>query len=215
MLDEFWLILKSQPGVGVLIVDRDGVVLFCNEQAKEIYYGHDFNPVGMTIEEVEGAEFAAERMSVISKVIETGKPIVLRHVRGGKHTEALIWPMQKQEDRKERVIAITRQLLESESSAKEYESVDSALVDLGPLDVLTRREIEVLALVGHGMPLKSVASHLGVAQRTVERYRTDIARKLKISSIAEAARIVQIAGLDTTDAHRPRLHRWRKPDGDG
>ena len=212
MNDEFWRILKSQPGVGVLIVDREGVVLFCNEQAKEIYYGHDFNPVGMTIEQVEGPEFAAERMPVIQKVIQTGEPVVLRHVRGGKHTEALIWPMQKIEGRKERVIAITRQLLESESSHGQYESVDSKLVDLGPLDALTRREIEVLALVGHGMPLKAIATHLGVAQRTVERYRTDIARKLNITSIAEAARIVQVADLDTSDAQLPRLHRWRKPD---
>jgi len=158
-MNEFWLILKSQPGVGVLIVDHDGVVLFCNEQAKEIYYGHNFNPVGMTIEEVEGPEFAAERMPVIHKVIPTGEPIVLRHVRGGKHTEALIWPMQKIEGRKERIIAITRQLLESDSAHKDYESVDSGLVDLGPLDALTRREIEVLALVGHGMPLnQSVAA---------------------------------------------------------
>lgn len=212
MNDEFWLILKSQPGVGVLIVDRDGVVLFCNEQAREIYYGHNFNPVGMTIEEIEGPEFAAERMPIIHKVIQTGEPIVLRHVRGGKHTEALIWPMQKIEGRKDRIIAITRQLLEPEDSKDHYECVDSKLVDLGPLDALTRREIEVLALVGHGMPLKAIASHLGVAQRTVERYRTDIARKLNINSIAEAARIVQVAGLDASDAQLPRLHRWRKPE---
>jgi DNA-binding CsgD family transcriptional regulator len=212
MNDEFWLILKSQPGVGVMIIDRDGVVLFCNNQAKDIYYGHDFNPVGMTIEQVEGADFAAERMPVIHKVLQTGEPIVLCHIRGGKHTEAMIWPMQKSKGRKERIIAITRQPLESESSNGHYESVDSRLVDLGPLDALTRREIEVLALVGHGMPLKAIASELGVAQRTVERYRTDIARKLNINSIAEAARIVQVAGLDASDAQLPRLHRWRKPE---
>ena len=93
-----------------------------------------------------------------------------------------------------------------------YEKVNSKLVDLGPLDVLTKREIEVLALVGHGIPLKSVAVQLGVAQRTVERYRTDISRKLNISSIAEAARIVQVAGLDADSAQLPRLHRWRKDE---
>jgi DNA-binding CsgD family transcriptional regulator len=207
--DEFWLILKSQPGVGVLIVDEDGVVRFCNEQAKEIYYGHNFNPIGLTIEQIEGPEFAAERMPVIRKVIESGEPVILRHVRGGKNTEALIWPMQKIEGRKAQVIAITRQLLEAEVADNPYECIDSKLVDLGPLDVLTRREIEVLALVGHGMPLKAIASQLGVAQRTVERYRTDIARKLNINSIAEAARLVQIAGLDASDAQLPRLHRWR------
>lgn len=213
MQDELWLILKSQPGVGVLIIDCDGLVLFANDQARQIYYGDDFNPVGQTIEEIEGPEFAAERMPVIHQVIETGKPMILRHVRGGRHTEAMIWPMQKREDHKPRIICITRQLLKADDAAADgYPCFESRLVDLGPLDVLTRRELEVLAMVGHGVPLKSVAKQLGVAQRTVERYRTDISRKLNIHSIAEAAQLVQVAGLTASDAKLPRLHRWRDPN---
>ncbi|MEZ6132397.1 MAG: LuxR C-terminal-related transcriptional regulator [Planctomycetaceae bacterium] len=215
-MDDLWLVLKSQPGVGVLIIDCNGRVLFCNDQAKRIYYGNQFNPVGLTIEEIEGPEFAAERMPVIHSVIETGKPMLLRHVRGGRHTEALIWPMQNPENPPPRVMSITRQLFEtdeSETSDNPYPCVDSHLVDLGPLDVLTKREIEVLAMVGHGVPLKSVAKELGIAQRTVERYRTDIARKLNLNSIAEIARVVQIAGLKASDADLPRLHRWRDSSG--
>ncbi len=53
----------------------------------------------------------------------------------------------------------------------------AGLVDLGPLDVLTKREIEVLALVDHGVPLKSVAKQLGVAQRTVEGYCLEAAHQ--------------------------------------
>lgn len=212
MQDELWLILKSQPGVGVLIIDCDGLVLFANEQAKQIYYGNDFNPVGKTIEDIEGPEFAAERMPVIRQVVETGKPMIIRHLRGGRNTEAMIWPMQTREQHKPRIISITRQLLKAdESTTNEYPCVESRLVDLGPLDVLTKRELEVLAMVGHGIPLKSVAKQLGVAQRTVERYRTDIARKLNIHSIAEAAQIVQVAGLTASDANLPRLHRWLDP----
>nr|WP_158521124.1 PAS domain-containing protein [Fuerstiella marisgermanici] len=158
-MDELWLILKSQPGVGVLIVDREGKVLFCNDQARQIFYGNDFDPIGMTIEEVEGAEFAAERMPIIRRVIDTGEAVLLRHVRGGRHTESLLWPMQANESRTPRVMAITRQFLESDQSDGTYPCVDSKFVDLGPLDVLTKREIEVLALVGHGIPLKSVAKH--------------------------------------------------------
>lgn len=211
MTNEFWLILKSQPGVGVLIVDYEGLVLFSNDHAKEIYYGGDFEPVGKTIEDIEGRDFAAERIPVIRKVIDTRQPLVLRHIRGGKNTEALIWPMEPTEGQKPRIMAITRQGLESTESIGDYQVFDSQLVDLGPLDVLTKREMEVLALVGHGVPQKTVAKQLGVAQRTVERYRTDVARKLNIKSIAEAARIVQLAGLDANDALLPRLHRWRKP----
>ena len=207
--NEFWALLQSQPGVGVLIVDCDGLVLFSNEQARKIYYGSDFNPVGKTIEEIEGPEFASERMPAIQRVIATEKPIIIRHIRGGKNTLATIWPMEPVKDQKRRVIAITRQCLADRAISGDLEVAESKLVDLGPLDVLTRREIQVLALVGHGVPLKRVARELGVAQRTVERYRTDIARKLHINSIAEIANLVQIAGLELSDADLPRLHRWQ------
>jgi len=212
MSEEFWSLLKSQPGVGVLIIDAEGVVLFCNEQAREIYYGQDFDPVGQTIEEIEGPEFAAERMPVIKQVIESGKPIVIRHIRGGKHTEAVVWPMEPVPDQRSRVISLTRQSLAPGSEATNLQAVESKLVDLGPLDVLTRREIQVLTLIGHGVPQKKVAADLGVAQRTVERYRTDVARKLKVNSIAEIAKLVQVAGLTVSDSELPRLHRWRSPD---
>jgi len=209
MHDEFWLILKSQPGVGVLIIDVDGLVLFCNEQARLIYYGDSFNPVGRTIRDIEGADFAAERMPAIREAIATGQRVVIRHIRGGKHTEAMIWPMEPVKERKPRVMAVTRQSLEQCGDSSDFLLLDSQLVDLGPLDALTRRELEVLALIGHGVPQKTAAKQLGIALRTVERYRTDIARKLNINSIAEAAKIVQAAGLDVEDARLPRLHRWR------
>jgi hypothetical protein len=56
MSNEFWNLLKSQPGVGNLIIDIDGLVLFCNKQAKQIDYGDNFNPVGKTIEEIEAPD---------------------------------------------------------------------------------------------------------------------------------------------------------------
>lgn len=206
MSDEFWSLLKNQPGIGVLILDIDGLVLFCNHQAREIYYGEAFNPVGSTIAEIEGAAFAAERMPLIRQVIETGEPLVISHIRGGRHTEATLWPMQPVEDQKPRVIAVTRRGLEETHDG--YPVVESDLVDLGPLDVLTRRELEVLTLVGHGVPLKVIATQLGVSQRTVERYRTDISRKLHAKSIAEIARLVQAAGIQIEDCNAERLHRW-------
>lgn len=208
MNDELWEILKNQPGVGVLIIDIDGLVLYCNEQARQIYYGDDFDPVGMTIEEIEGAAFSGERMPVIRKVIEGGQPMIIRHIRGGKQTEACLWPLGAPEGKPPRIISMTRQgVLETEPGV-DYQMIESKLVDLGPLDVLTRRELEVLSLVGHGVPLKTIAKELDVSQRTVERYRSDIARKLHVKSIADIARIVQAARLKLTDATQERLHRW-------
>ncbi|MFK7819181.1 MAG: LuxR C-terminal-related transcriptional regulator, partial [Planctomycetaceae bacterium] len=193
MSQEFWNLLKDQPGIGVLIIDRDGVVLFCNQQAREIYYGTDLNPVGLSIEDIEGRAFADERMPLIHKVIGSGHPLVISHIRGGRYVEATVWPMEPVPDRSPRVIAITRRKLRHDEN--DHENFESRLIDLGPLDVLTRRELEVLTLIGHGVPQKVVASELGVSQRTIERYRTDIARKLKVQSIAEIAKMVQSSGI--------------------
>lgn len=206
-IDELWDIMKSQPGVGVLIIDAQGKCHFCNPQAQKIYYGRDFDPVGMTIAEVEGEEFAAERMQVIHQVIRTGRPMVIRHIRGGKRTEATVWPLRKHAGHLPRIISIARQGIVDETA--ELAVFESQLVDWGPLDVLTRRELQVLAMVGHGVPLKTAAAELGISQRSVERYRTDIARKLRVRSIAEIAQVVQRAGLDLEDAELDRLHRWR------
>ena len=82
----------------------------------------------------------------------------------------MIWPMEAVPQRKSRVISVTRQGVDVVEPGVQYRVVDSNLVDLGPLDVLTRRELAVLALVGHGTPLKAIAKELGVAQRTVDHH---------------------------------------------
>jgi len=206
MHDEFWDILKGQPGVGVMIIDVDGRVAYSNAQARAIYYGNDFDPVGKTILEIEGPDFAAERMQVIRDVLATGKSHRIRHIRGGLSTEATIFPLRHR-FRKPCILSITRQGMLTDSSP-DLPTFESGLVDLGPLDCLTPRELEVMALIGQGMPLKSIAQQLQLSQRTVERYRTDVARKLRLNSIAEIARIVQAAGLDVDHADLPRLNRW-------
>lgn len=206
MDDEFWDILKSQPGVGVVLTDAAGRIVYFNDAARRMYYGDEpVDALGKTIEELEGPEFAAERMAVLREVLATGQPHIIRHIRRGRLTEATHWPIQRRVKGQPCVLSISRQDLSPEDGAP-FPVFESQLVDLGPLDVLNRRELEVLILIGHGTPLKTIAKELGVSQRTVERYRTDISRKLKVNSIAEIARLVQRAGLDLRHTDLPRLH---------
>ncbi len=58
-------------------------------------------------------------------------------------------------------------------------------------------------MVGHGVPLKSIAREMGVAQRTVERYRTDIARNSRSTPSPKSPASSQTAGLDVSDSFRP------------
>ena len=125
----------------------------------------------------------------------------------------MIWPMEAVDEKKPRIISVPRLGVDDVKPGVDYRVIDSNLVDLGPLDSLTPRELEVLTLVGHGSPIKAIVKELGVAQKTVARYRSDIFRKRGVTSIAENARLVQLAGLEIPHADMPRLNRWHgKPE---
>jgi FixJ family two-component response regulator len=57
------------------------------------------------------------------------------------------------------------------------------------LAMLTRREREVLDLVGTGLATKQIAARIGRSVKTVEVHRTRVRRKLGVRSLAEIVRV--------------------------
>ncbi len=86
-----------------------------------------------------------------------------------------------------------------------FEFVESQMIELGPLDVLTPRELEVLALIGQGLSLKEIASALYRTVKTVEKHRAAIGMKLAAHDRVKLAEIANRAGLTTRDAARERV----------
>ena len=64
---------------------------------------------------------------------------------------------------------------------------------------LSPREREMLALVSRGRSSKDIAAELKLSQRTVEMHRGNMMRKLKVTTLIDAARIAEAAEL-TIDA---------------
>ena len=52
---------------------------------------------------------------------------------------------------------------------------------------LTRRELEVLGLVGQGLANKQIARRLGIGERTVKAHLTSIFQRLGVSDRVQAA----------------------------
>jgi len=61
--------------------------------------------------------------------------------------------------------------------------------------MLSRRELEVLMLVGRGHTNKEVAKRIGVSVKTVETYRSRVANKLELNSRADFVRYAHQHGL--------------------
>jgi len=64
-----------------------------------------------------------------------------------------------------------------------------------PYDALTDREREVLELVAEGLSNGEVGERLGLAEKTIKHYMTNILGKLQVRSRVEAALLVAREGL--------------------
>jgi FixJ family two-component response regulator len=66
---------------------------------------------------------------------------------------------------------------------------------LSRVALLTPREREVLEGVVSGSANKQIAGDLGISTKTVEAHRAHVMEKMRVESLAELVRLVQIAGV--------------------
>lgn len=65
------------------------------------------------------------------------------------------------------------------------------------VDLLTRRERDVLAGLVTGHPNKIIAFNLSISPRTVEIYRANIMTKMQAGSLSELVRMIITSGIET------------------
>lgn len=211
--DVAWDVLASDPTVGLSIVDEDAHTLFCNKKAAEYYVG-----IGGTPEQCLGMGWAANlppkavdlRKGLLAKVRETNGPLMMRTILNGVQIYAVIYPVPGRTNEKAQFVLILRNV-PSGGTANQFMAtmpvVESEEIDLGPLDVLSPRELEVLALVGQNLSSKEIGAILHRSEKTVENHRYAISKKLQGASAVELASIARQAGLTLKDATRRKFKR--------
>ena len=60
---------------------------------------------------------------------------------------------------------------------------------------LSPRELEVANLVASGYSNKKIAAELGLSEKTIEKYRSNCVRKLRVRSSAEMVRAIVTAEM--------------------
>lgn len=68
-------------------------------------------------------------------------------------------------------------------------------LDSPEVPTLTRREREVISLIGEGLTNRAIAARLGISVKTVERHRTSLMSKLDVHTVVELVREGVRAGL--------------------
>lgn len=219
-----WQALISEPETGVGIVSIEGQVLYINRQAAQIYHGPDARPedfIGKYWRDLHDPRWVEERLKVLHRVRLTGAPVLMRTIWRGYQLHTWIHYIEAEtpeppdldgadgQGLPERFLTITRRVPSDESeeniSAGPYEVIESNVADLGALEPLSARELEVLALLGQGLALKEIASVLHRSFKTVDNHRQSIGTKLHIDDRVRLAEVARRAGLTLRDAERVRL----------
>ncbi len=218
-LNPIWNAVVHEPTTGVAIVSHDGVTLWANPRAVRIFHGAESTPemiIGRPWSDFFPAEWIAERLALLQRIQETQQPILLRTIWRGFQHISWVHPIPgddregvEQEPLPPRFLVITRRVegdvFELAGRGSTADVRESDVANLGPLDVLSPRELEILALIGQGMSIKEIASILGRSVKTIENHRTSIGDKLKVDDQVHLAEIARRAGLTVLDAERRRV----------
>jgi DNA-binding CsgD family transcriptional regulator len=206
-----WQALVSEPDAVVYLLDADLRVLYCNggRPARESGWPPE-RLVGKTIDELMvelGADprYADETKKIVERLRVKDGAISLRRIWEGKQW---ITTYRRIQAETERFLVVTRRVIGPVPERMHGEAVVEAdWMELGPLDVLTPRELEVLCLIGQGLATKDIATLLHRSPHTIEVHRRSIGRKLGDTNRVGLARVAMEAGLTLGDADRQRMSR--------
>ncbi|MGL4512465.1 MAG: helix-turn-helix transcriptional regulator [Lacipirellulaceae bacterium] len=203
-----WQALSMTPGVGVSIMDSKGGLVFVNDTSQLLF----FNEVGVeyrnkSVWDFHPSAFCDERIAMIVRVLREKRPLCIRHVYFGRRIESTVWPIGDKAPPYDRVIVVSHNHATGPLAAEApttFETFETDYIGLGPLDALTRRELEVLVLLGHGMSVPRAAAILHRSPNTIQRHKESIGRKLRVRGQAELVSLVASIGLDLADTKLKR-----------
>jgi len=199
--------LQSDPSIGVSLVDARGTIVFCNRRAASMFLGRTPDEVsGRKLTELFDSRWADERLGYLRTSLEQDRPVVVRSIRRGVRIQSTLHPLHEPGDRGRVLVTSVEGQSPEDQEPRDALVYESELVDLGPLDVLSPRELEVLAMIGQGLSQVEIAGIMHRSVRTVEKHRQAISSKLREASRIKLGQIAARAGLTLADLDRPRTH---------
>jgi DNA-binding CsgD family transcriptional regulator len=212
MLEAVWGVLTTEPRTGVGLLTADGELMYLNDQAARIFHGPQAKAadyIGRRWADHMPEYWTKERLALLQRVRVSGRPILLRNIWRGQQHFTYIYPIQREGDEPDLFLTVSRRAetaAEAEEMAKgDYEWMDAEVAHLGVLDVLSPRELEVLALLGQGLSVKEIAKLLYRSEHTIVSHRKAIGAKLGVDDRVKLALIARRAGLTVDDAQLTRV----------
>lgn len=205
----FSLLIASLRHASAKILDASGVVIWCCPRCGPVY-GCKGTVAGRALASFTPPAWAAERTACVVRACTEARVITLVGILGGVRVVTRVIPLPAPVGTTPRALLVMEQASPEEierlvSDGGDGGIVWSAVHDFGPLDALTSRELEVLALLGKGQRTKEIAETLHRSVSTIDGHRERIGQKLGLNDRAELVGVARRAGLRLEDAEGMRV----------
>jgi DNA-binding CsgD family transcriptional regulator len=180
----------------LLVVDRDGTILDANRRVRDAFGMETPLANRYRLHDLMPEPVCDERMSLVTRALQERTECSIVGMLWGMMHHSTYRPLDEGWPTDAVMIVSHRIMSPDEMPPVDRENcLRAEHDDLGPLARLTAREIEVLALIGHGYSTSEIAHRLYRSEKTVEWHRASLGQKLGVSNRVQLARVAINAGL--------------------
>lgn len=192
-------LLEALPGISVVAEAGDGAagLQAVREHQPDVLIT-DVTMAGTTgleLAESVRAQFPATRVIMLSMF--SSDEYVMRALKAGASAYLLKDAAESELEIALAAVARGETYLSPGASQRLVDRVTGATPD--PLEALTARQREILALIAQGVHTKEIAHRLKLSRKTVDAHRSQIMERLDIADITGLVRFAVRAGLVSSD----------------
>ena len=185
----------ADPEVCAVARDRDMKMLWCNRAYAANMGSTPDKLIGTTLFDTMSREQAQERTDLMRPVVDTGRMHAHQQFWVGKRWLTRVWPLDPDAFGCEGYFVLITRLHDDLPLGAGGEVHFARTADLGHLDILSPRELEVFYYLATGMTAGDVAKALFRSEKTIGRHVENIHRKMGYTNRAQLVRDAVESGL--------------------
>lgn len=199
--------LEESP-IPAMVLREDGLVMYCNREMTRrgsAVLAEGKLEAGRNLLERDPGPFVRERLELIRRQAPGQTSMAVRNIIGGEQVISYSLVLPDEAAGGKRAVFIVQERMHGPVDARDFPGAayyEPSHQALGVLQGLSRREIEVLALLGQGMTAAQIAARISRAEETVNTHKSALLRKLGCRNAAQLAVIAHRAGLKYEDGAR-------------
>lgn len=189
--------LEFRPHISALARDEQTKLLWCNDRFARALNSTPEALLHTSFNDVAGDSVVEERVSIMNRVLQTGQPLRYLQVWAGVRSLTHVHPLAESDVFGTRgwFITIEPLVLPAENQDDFKHVPRSKIPHLGPLAILSRRQLEVLRLAAEGLTVDEMAKELHRSDKTVDNHLRELYKHLDAHNRAQVTRFAAEHGI--------------------